>query len=328
MELRDAIFKGSRTVWRAIAKPSFSRYEGDIDRQRANDMIYDLLSAGEPCMISRYGSGEIGIVSNYLMIHSQEPMWRKYRQFVTGNLGMPWWDKKWFISMRRNAGIFPETFDILERFSERYLADTPEIDLLGSFNYNERFMPLRPDVKRVHLECLYPFFVERPWTRVLRGKKVLVVHPFVDTISSQAARRDRIFDHPDVWPEYELQFVRAVQSNAGGEVPFADWFEALRHMEDEIAGKDFDVCILGCGAYGLPLAATVKRMGKQAVHMGGGSQLLFGIKGGRWDNDRYHWRSFPTLNTSYCSLYNDYWTRASASETPKAAQSVENACYW
>ena len=29
---------------------------------------------------------------------------------------------------------------------------------------------------------LYPFFVERPWTRILTGKKVLVVHPFVDTI--------------------------------------------------------------------------------------------------------------------------------------------------
>ena len=326
--MRDVIFKGSRTAWRAIAKPNFPRYEGDIDRQRANDMIYDLLSAGNPCMISRYGSGEIGIVSNYLMIHSRESMWRKYRQYVTGNLGMPWWDKKFFIAMRRNAGIFPESFDILERFSERYLADSPEIDLLGSFNYNERFMPLRNDVKRVHLECLYPFFVERPWTRVLRGKKVLIVHPFVETIERQRQVREKVFENADVWPEYEIKYVRAVQSNAGGEVPFADWFEALKYMEDEIAKVDFDVCILGCGAYGLPLAATVKRMGKQAIHMGGGSQLLFGIKGRRWDNDRYHWRDFPTLNTSYSSLYNDYWTRASASETPKAAQSVENACYW
>ena len=26
---------------------------------------------------------------------------------------------------------------------------------------------------------------------------------------------------------------------------------------------------LGCGAYGFPLAAHVKRMGKKAIHMGG-----------------------------------------------------------
>ena len=38
-------------------------------------------------------------------------------------------------------------------------------------------------------------------------------------------------------------------------------------MENEISGIDFDICILGCGAYGLSLAATIKRMGKKAVHM-------------------------------------------------------------
>lgn len=50
-------------------------------------------------------------------------------------------------------------------------------------------------------------------------------------------------------------------------------------MENEISGIDFDICILGCGAYGLSLAATIKRMGKKAVHMGGGSQLLLVLKG-------------------------------------------------
>lgn len=42
-------------------------------------------------------------------------------------------------------------------------------------------------------------------------------------------------------------------------------------MEDKIKQIDFDVCIIGCGAYGLPLAAFVKRMGKQAIHLAGGT---------------------------------------------------------
>jgi glycerol-3-phosphate dehydrogenase len=49
--------------------------------------------------------------------------------------------------------------------------------------------------------------------------------------------------------------------------------------------KDYDVALIGCGAYGLPLASHVKRKGKQSIHLGGGLQLLFGIKGKRWDDN-------------------------------------------
>ena len=45
----------------------------------------------------------------------------------------------------------------------------------------------------------------------------------------------------------------------------------------------FDVAIIGCGAYGMPLAAMLKQAGKQAIHLGGATQLLFGIKGKRWE---------------------------------------------
>ena len=153
--------------------------------------------------------------------------------------------------MRLNAGIFPESIEILDRFAERYLQDIPEIDLLGSFNYTEKFMPLRKGLIKVHLECLYPFWTKQPWTLALKGKKVLVVHPFVDTIESQYARRELLFEDTNILPSFELKTLRAVQSNAGNDVIFCDWFEALTYMENEISGIDFDICILGCGAYGL-----------------------------------------------------------------------------
>lgn len=322
------VLKGLRKVYRQIVRPTFALPECEYDRSRANKILLNALTAEKPCMISRFGSGEIGIVNNYLTAHSEENFLKRCYTYITDNTGLPFWDKQFFKSMKNNAGIFPETIDILERFSERYLQDIPEIDVLGSFNYTEKFMPLRNDVVNVHLECLYPFWVDKPWTLALRGKKVLVLHPFVETIERQYAHRDKLFANPDVLPDYELKTLRAVQSNAGAKVPYKDWFEALKWMEDEMAKIDFDICILGCGAYGLPLAATVKRMGKKAIHMGGGSQLLFGIKGKRWDNDGYHWKDLPQLNTSYSSLYNDYWVRPSQSETPKSAKNVEGACYW
>lgn len=322
------ILKGLRKVYRQIARPTFALPECAYDRNRANEILLNALQADKPCMISRFGSIEIGIVCNYLQVHSKKGMLYRHYQYIVDNCSLPFWDKLFFKSMRNNAGIFPENINTLERFSERYLQDIPLIDILGSFNYAEKFMPLRNDVINVHLECLYPFWAEKPWTLALRGKKVLVVHPFTETIKAQYSRREKIFDNSALLPDFELRTLKAVQSNAGSDVVYNDWFEALKWMEDEMARIDFDICILGCGAYGLPLAATAKRMGKKAIHMGGGSQLLFGIKGKRWDNDSYHWKDLPQLYTNYSSLYNDYWVRPSQAETPKSAQKVEGACYW
>lgn len=322
------VLKGLRKVYRQIMKPTFAKPVCEYDRNRANEILLRTLQADKPCMISRFGSGEIGIVLNYLNVHSKESLFSKCCNYITDDTALPWWDKLFFKSMRNNAGIFPERIDILERFSERYLQDIPLIDILGSFNYTEKFMPLKGNVINVHLECLYPFWVEKPWTLALCGKKVLVIHPFTETIKRQYSRRLLLFNNTDVLPDFELKTLRAVQSNAGAKVPYKDWFEALEWMEDEMERIDFDICILGCGAYGLPLAATAKRMGKKAIHLGGGLQLLFGIKGKRWDNDGYHWTDLPQLYTNYSSLYNNYWVRPSQEETPKSAQNVEGACYW
>lgn len=90
-----------------------------------------------------------------------------------------------------------------------------------------------------------------------------------------------------------------------------------QYMKKEIDKVDYDICLIGCGAYGFPLAAHVKRTGKKAIHLGGGLQLLFGIRGKRWD-----------MRDEYKSLMNEYWIRPSEDETPVVAKKVEGACYW
>jgi hypothetical protein len=93
-------------------------------------------------------------------------------------------------------------------------------------------------------------------------------------------------------------------------------------MKSEINKQDYDVCLIGCGAYGFPLAAHVKRMGKKAIHMGGSLQLLFGIKGKRWENSNYN----PIYN--YSKLMNEHWVYPGEEEKPQNAASVEGGCYW
>ena len=145
---------------------------------------------------------------------------------------------------------------------------------------------------------------------------MLVVHPFTETIKKQYVVKDKLFVNPEFLPEFELLTVKAVQS-IGGNCAFSSWFDALDWMKGEMDKLDYDICIIGCGAYGLPLAAHAKRTGHKALHLGGASQLLFGIRGRRWDN-------MEELKP----LFNEYWVRPDTNETPPTANTVEGGCYW
>ena len=282
-------------------------------------------------MIARFGTTEINCINNYLCVKSEKPYIQKCVEYITDYTHTPWWNKDHWKIMSLWSGIFPPCQNTAEKFSERYLQDIPEIDILACHQYYEKFMPLRPDVIRIQLEMLYPFFVDCPWTRYLKGKKVLVVHPFEKTIQQQYKKRKLLFKDENILPDFELITFKAVQTIAGCKSKFKNWFEALEYMENEIAKIDFDVCIIGCGAYGLPLAAFVKRMGKQAIHLAGGTQLLFGILGNRWVKqygDVLHYRPGIDININYRPLFNENWIYPLREDTPDNANIVEGACYW
>jgi hypothetical protein len=95
-----------------------------------------------------------------------------------------------------------------------------------------------------------------------------------------------------------------------------DWC-TLKKMENDISMLDFDIAIIGCGAYGMPLAAFVKSMGKQAIHLAGWTQVLFGIIGTRWLN-----------NPRVSSMMNPYWIHPSNKNIPSEAKRIENGAYW
>lgn len=194
-------------------------------------------------------------------------------------------------------------------------------------------MPVSPSVPKIQLETLYPFFVERPWTRVLKGKRVLVIHPFEQTIIQQYSKRALLFENSDILPDFELITMKAVQTVAGNKSEFEDWFAALHFMEEQIDKIKFDIALIGCGAYGLPLAAYIKRKGGKAIHVGGGLQLIFGILGRRWTMEYpkispWHYLPSKDIDIDYSPLFNQYWCYPLGIDTPQNTSAVEGACYW
>lgn len=294
----------------------------ETNPDKVSEMIYNLLTDDKPCMIARFGAFELSTIINYLGIIAPD---HSVCKFIKGEQPEWWWNKSLMRCMNTNAGFFPPTAEALAKFCEMMLEDAREVDMLGSWQrkecYLQDYLPNR--ILRADRDNMNPFFAKKPWTRALAGKKVLVVHPFADTIKRQYARREQLFENSDILPDYELKLIKAVQSLGGSDCGFKDWFDALAWMKNEMDKVDYDICLLGCGAYGFPLAAHAKRRGKKAIHIGGSLQLYFGIKGSRWES-----KGYVDGPNNYSLMFNDYWVRPSSCETPSAARNVENNCYW
>lgn len=216
------------------------------------------------------------------------------------------------------SGFFPENLEALKRWAELETDACKDLDMLGVMNFLGEEWIYRTFCRQAKLMPVGGMSsAAKGWTWCLEGKKVLVVHPFTDTIQKQYINhRSEIFPGTSALPEFDLKCVKAVQTIADAtDERFATWFDALDYMTEEVLKQEYDIALLGCGAYGFQLASRIKRMNKVVIHMGGSLQTLFGIKGSRWDKQ-------------YSGMYNDAWVYPSDAETPVGAEKVEGGCYW
>lgn len=160
----------------------------------------------------------------------------------------------------------------------------------------------------------------KPWSGEPEGKRVLAVHPFTKTKLSRCNnRRVQIFDDPSVLPSFELITLAPFMMGIRDAPPGLDLIDQFETLASEMASEEADVVIIGAGPLGFLLAAEAKRLGRVAVHLGGATQLLFGIMGKRWDE----LESF--------TYQNDYWIRPLPEETPTLTPGevhFDNGAYW
>ena len=301
--------------------PIFEAGSKLLSIEKTNRIIAKSIIVGEPFWVGRFGGTEMNMIFEVL----------KHRIYPT-------YDNRKDATQRlcELSGFFPNDVVLGEKFVDLMLECCHEIDLQaawGRYMADYVYNMYQPNTALTRLDRIEPWNMYevksgvKPWSYALKGKKVLVVHPFADSIEQQYnINREHIFENiysaDDILPEFELQTIKAVQTLAGeSDSRFDTWFDALDWMTDECKKRDFDVAIIGCGAYGFPLAARIKKMGKIAIHLAGATQLLFGITGKRWETE-YIYRDFRK------NIINNYWIRPISSEQIKNGDSVEGACYW
>ncbi len=292
-----------------------------LNPDAGNEFIRNAILLGRPCMISRLGTSE----SNAVLNHIENLSWKRggaLDRIDTACRGLRnGWDANVIDRLCNNAGFFPGDDASAARFAELFLERLCMVDALGFWGFvpGERYLFDRccPGAVPFAAGGLEPFLFQHPWSSSLESKKVLVIHPFAKSIKAQYQKRAVLFNDSHILPEFELRVIPAVQSLAANKTGFGSWFDALHWMEEEMGREDFEVCLIGAGAYGLPLCSTAKKLGKIGIHMGGSTQILFGIRGNRWDG-------MPHI----LKYYNEHWIRPSEAEGLPAAKKVEQGCYW
>ena len=295
--------------WRRLC----NRRAGNLDNPRSQAWITEALVRRDPCAIGKIGTTEL-----------------MGMEYLNRWIQLPWpANASWKRPARRlysNAGVFPVRRDIYHRWAGVYREAVRELDFVaqwqppGSFleAYEQAFFNRElPKAVRGSFVGLEP--VGAAWLRPMAELRWLVVSPFCGTTKSQLPKLALLNVFHGVEPQVLAKAARSCRFVPCPQLPYMvppvhrDWFHGLEEMQATMNTIDFDVAIIGAGAWSIPLAVHAKKLGRIGIHLGGTVNLLFGIRGGRFE-DR--------------GLYNDHWIRPLPSECPANHKLLENGAYW
>lgn len=279
--------------------------------------ICSLFQSDLPFFIGRNGTIELQIIAKYIF---KVPMLQSEKR-----------------TLELNAGIFPGTQETLDSFCIDYMDSLKNVDVMAEGWYNhfkkvekEILDDLNPNRKKILLRNLEPYYVKPSlrWTQYLSGKRVAIINSFAETCEQQT------YMSKAIWPEYTETFLpsdttwipiqtyyspslAANNLNANWPLHINNYKDAVEYVVGKTLESLAEVAIIGCGGMGMIIGSKLKDAGLQVVVMGGATQILFGIKGKRWENHE-------VINT----FFNDAWISPNPENIPSNYSLVENGCYW
>ena len=278
----------------------------------SNNKIIELIQSNKPFYITRLGD-QVSVISIQYIINKE----------VNTNLLKN-------ENSLYNDGIYSKNdLSKIELFCKMYNKSVIESNYLASFENlyveNQNFYKNNFNINQIHSRVLEPFYLLEknviPWTHYLKNKKILIIHPFIKSFKKQLNNDFQIFKDKKLFDRnQQFVFYKSYQTIAGNHI-HNDWYETFTLMCEDIKNIDFDIALLGCGGYGLPLCHYIKTdLNKSAIYIGGGLQLLFGVFGGRWENSKF-WKKIIEEND--CKFI-----KPSEEEICKNSNTIENNCYW
>jgi hypothetical protein len=235
-------------------------------------------------------------------------------------------------AMKNNAGIRLTTMNSVISYSNMYLKAFDNCEMFAGWevqgkyinhiqqSYNmilNRYSYNRKIVWAFNFD-IFHYIHSQPFTQALRGKRILIVSPFEESIKEKIPIREKIYGI-DLFPDCVITTIKPPQTQAGENSREFDIELALFCNRLDAIKDTYDVALVSCGGYGNLVCNHIYESGRSAIYVGGVLQMYFGILGNRWLKER------PDVVRLYL---NEYWSRPKITERPKNCENVEGGCYW
>lgn len=195
----------------------------------------------------------------------------------------------------------------------------PEGKVFAHTGNSQEFISMRtPCIPKIDARALEPYYFEDGWLSALKGKRVLIIHPFSKTLIQQIPNLNKVFPGRQWFEGVDLKFIQPPLTLAGNHKN-KDWQEHLEPFLESLTElQDFDIALVAAGGYGMLICDFIfMELGKSAIYVGGALQLFFGVIGKRWFD-----------NKDILKLVNDDWIRPINEDKPSNFTRVEKGCYW
>ena len=121
---------------------------------------------------------------------------------------------------------------------------------------------------------IYNFLHETPWTRLLKGKKILIVAPHIDKIKERV--KSKIYDI-NLFPDCKFTFIDSPKTYSdNGSNTIDSNIDLLMNRINDIK-EDFDVALLGCNGYSNIISGLLKSINKSSIVVGNLIYMWFGV---------------------------------------------------
>lgn len=220
--------------------------------------------------------------------------------------------------LNKNAGAYSVDAEDFHKFNSIYLNALDELDVYAKwFAGDQLIAKWKPGLSVIPLEYLNILQQPTFYDGVFDNKKILVVSSFENSILQQYnTKKDLLFHHLGVNKLTLFHIQSPYNINKTGK--HQNWYQDLSILQEKVEEcvleNKIDYVIVGAGAFGLPLAFHAYKLGVNALHLGGATQLLFGVKGNRW--------------TAQIPKHSRFWMKPLPSDVPKFSNEIENGCYW
>jgi|LauGreDrversion4_2_1035121.scaffolds.fasta_scaffold06154_9 hypothetical protein len=281
-----------------------------------DQFIHQLLSAPVPHMIGRIAGVELKVAYYVLeqshLIRDQDLM-----------------------ELENNAGIHITSNESLKEYATRLIEAYEACSVIGTWETSGKVYELTgagqdfiarrtPHVPKISALSLEPYYlppIDLSWMTALKGKRILILHPFVYTIKKQLDHLKEIYPGRNWFNECSFDLIRPPFTLAGnhGHIDWKDHYEkCIIAVREAYEKQPFQVALIGAGGYGMLLSHFLyKELQVSTIYVGGALQLFFGVIGKRW-----------FTNKRVMGLVNDAWTRPLTEDKPSEFQRVEKGCYW